>query len=75
MSIELLREKLHALAGVPMPNGDVIKLLNDLVASGGGITLDLDDGRWKLIRRDGRFVLKKEEGRAARPSTLPPRRE
>jgi hypothetical protein len=71
-AIELLRERLHALTGNPIADADVARLLTDVVAAGGGVTLEVDDGRWKLIRRDGRFVLKKEDSRA-RPSTMPPR--
>ena len=71
-TIEILREKLSALAGSPITDVDVVKLLHEIVASGGGISMELDEGRWKLLRRDGRFVLKKDDGRA-RPSTIPPR--
>jgi hypothetical protein len=71
-SIDILRERLHALSGQVVPDTEVLRLLNEVAAAGGGITLELDDGRWKLIRREGRFVLKKDDVRA-RPSTMPPR--
>jgi hypothetical protein len=73
VSIEILREKLHAIAGSPISDADVLKLLGELIADGGGISLELDDARWKLIRREGHFMLKKDDPRA-RPSTMPPRR-
>ena len=71
-SIEILRERLQALSGNPIADADLLRLLVELAAAGGGVSLELDEGRWKLIRRDGRFVLKKDESRA-RPSTMPPR--
>jgi hypothetical protein len=71
-AIDVLRERLQALSGTPIADADVLRVLNDVVAAGGGVSLEVDDGRWKLIRRDGRFVLKKDEARA-RPSTMPPR--
>lgn len=72
VSIDVLRERLQALPGISLSDEDVLKLLTELIAAGGGVTLDIDDGRWKLIRRDGRFVLKKDDTRV-RPSTMPPR--
>jgi hypothetical protein len=68
----ILREKLSALAGTPIAEHDAVKLLTDVINAGFGVTLDLDEGnRYKLVRRDGRFTLKKEE--RARPSTIPPK--
>lgn len=72
MSTEGFREKLQALLGVAVCDADVVKLLIETIACGGGVSLDLDDGHWKLIRREGRFVLKKDEART-RASTMPPR--
>jgi hypothetical protein len=71
VSSEKLRERLLALAGAPLPEVDVIKLLGELISCGGGVTLELDEVRLKLIRREGRFMLKKEDQR--RSSTVPPR--
>ena len=71
-TLEILRERLQALAGAQLPDGDIVKLLTEIVACGGGINVELEDGRWKLIRRDGHFVLKKDDARP-RPSTMPPR--
>lgn len=69
--IDILRERLHALTGLPITDADVVRMLVDVVGTGGGISIELDDGRWKLIRRDGRFMLKKDDAR--RNSTMPPR--
>jgi hypothetical protein len=69
---EILRERLQAMTGNPVADADVARLLMELLAAGDGVTLELEEGRWKLIRRDGRFVLKKDDARA-RQSTMPPR--
>jgi hypothetical protein len=71
VSSEQLRDKLLAVLGSQLQEHEVIKLLFDLLNSGGGVTLELDDIRLKLIRRDGKFGLKKEDSR--RTSTVPPR--
>lgn len=70
VSAELLRDKLLALAGAHVSETDVSKLLTELLNCGGGVTLELDDVRLKLVRRDGRFTFKKDESRRA--SSLPP---
>jgi hypothetical protein len=41
-----------------------------LIGCGGGVTLEFNDMRLKLIRREGRFILK-EERRSS--SSIPPR--
>ena len=72
VSSEHLRERLTGLAGAQLPDADVLKLLHDLIGCGGSVTLELDEMRVKLIRREGRFILKKEDSR--RPSSsMPPR--
>jgi hypothetical protein len=70
VSSEKLRERLLALTGAQLPEVDLIRLLGDLISCGGGVTLELDEVRLKLIRREGRFMLKKDEQR--RSSTVPP---
>jgi hypothetical protein len=70
VSNEKLRERLLAIAGAQLPDLDVVKLLADLIGCGGGVTLELDDMRLKLIRRESRFILKKEDRRS---SSMPPR--
>lgn len=74
-----IRAKLAALAGAPLTDLDVVDLLVEAVRAGGGVHLELDDStRYKLLRREGRFVLSKESGRgrASVPprSSIPPRR-
>jgi hypothetical protein len=71
VSSEKLREKLLAIAGAQLPEVDVLRLLADIIGCGGGVTLELDEVRLKLIRREGRFMLKKDEQR--RTSSMPPR--
>ena len=65
-----LRAKLMALAGVPLDDEIVPTLLLDVLSEGGGVTLDIDNVRFKLLRRDGRFVVKKDDPRSQ--STVPP---
>ena len=71
VSTEHLRDKLLAHLGTQVPEAEVCRLLVELLNCGGGVTLDLDELRLKLIRRDGRFSLKKEDSRRA--SSAPPR--
>lgn len=65
-----LRAKLMALAGVPLEDEVVPTLLLEVVTEGGGVTLEIDTARFKLLRRDGKFTLKKEDPRSQ--STIPP---
>lgn len=71
VSPELVRDKLLGLLGAQITEPDVPKLLLELLSCGGGVTLELDDLRVKLVRREGRFSLKKEDSRRA--SSMPPR--
>ena len=71
VSSEMLRDKLLAMIGSQLQDQEVVKLLADLLSCGGGVTLELDDIRLKLIRREGKFAIKKEDSR--RTSTVPPR--
>jgi hypothetical protein len=68
-SAERLREKLAGLQNAQLSEAEVIKLLTDLISCGGGVSLELDELRMKLIRREGHFALK--DGRLH--SSLPPR--
>lgn len=68
-----VRAKLAAVAGAPLTDLDVIDLLAEAVSGGGGVHIEIDEAsRYKLTRREGRFVLSKEP-RRGRPSTVPPR--
>lgn len=76
---EGIRARLAAVAGAPLNDLDVVDLLVEAVAAGGGVHVEIDDAtRYKLIRREGRFVLSKDggRGRASVPprSSIPPRR-
>lgn len=66
-----LRAKLMSLIGNGLEAPLIVDLLTDVLKLGGGVRIELDDVRFTLIRRDGRFVLRKDDHR---PSTLPPRR-
>lgn len=72
VSSEQLRDRLLAMIGSQLQDPEVMKLLADLLSCGGGVTLELEDVRLKLIRREGRFSVKKEDIR--RSSTVPPTR-
>jgi hypothetical protein len=72
--IESIRSKLNGLAGIALSDGDIAELLAEVVSGGGGVHIELDDAtRYRLIRRDGRFVLSKDSSRG-RLSSAPPRR-
>ena len=72
-SIDSVRGKLSALAGAPLEDSDVVPLLAEIVSGGCGVHIEVDDtNRYKLIRRDGKFVLSKDT--RARASSVPPRR-
>lgn len=72
--LESLRAKLLSLSGGPIENEALLALLVEIVGTGGGVHLEVDDGtRFKLIRREGRFVITKDSSRS-RPSSMPPRR-
>ena len=71
VSPELIRDKLLALLGTQITDTDAGKLLLEVLRCGGGVTLELEDMRWKLVRRDGRYSLKKDDARRA--SSIPPR--
>jgi hypothetical protein len=72
--IESFRGKLSALAGAPLEDADVADLLAEVVRGGCGVHIEVDEAtRYKLIRRDGKFMLSKDSSRP-RSSTIPPRR-
>ena len=71
VSSEMLRDKLLALAGSQLQDSDVVKFLAEILSCGGGVTLEIEDVRLKLIRREGRFGVKKEDRRPT--STMPPK--
>jgi hypothetical protein len=70
VSTELVRDKLLALIGSHATEGDVARVLTDLLRSGGGVTLEFDDVRLKVVMREGRYHFKRED---VRRSSLPPR--
>ena len=71
VSTQMLRDKLLALIGSQATEADVAKVLTDLLRGGGGVTLELDDVRLKVVMREGRYHFKREDTR--RGSSLPPR--
>jgi|GraSoiStandDraft_4_1057263.scaffolds.fasta_scaffold515709_1 hypothetical protein len=70
--IDNVRSKLSGLAGTQLADDDIVALLAEVVSGGGGVVIEIDDVRYKLIRREGRFVLTKDT--RARLSSVPPRR-
>ena len=69
-----MRSKLSGLAGAALSDDDVAELLAEIVSGGGGVHIEIDDvTRYRLIRRDGKFVLSKDSSRN-RLSSVPPRK-
>ena len=66
-----MRSKLAGVAGTHLDEGDVVKLLNQTIQAGGGVRLEIDDEHFRLVRRDGKLVILKDDHRS---STVPPRR-
>jgi len=72
--LENVRGKLAGLLGTLLADEDVAQVLDDVVRGGGGIYIEFDDQvRYRLIRREGKFMLTKDASRG-RLSTVPPRR-
>jgi len=69
LSSDRVRERLLSLMNAHVSESDVIKLLIELIGCGGGVSLELDELRIKLVRREGHFALK--DGRVH--SSFPPR--
>jgi len=69
--IDNLRNRLAGVAGAQLDDGDVASLLAAVIGAGGGVSIELDEARFKLIRRDGKFVLTRDPGRRG---SSPPRR-
>jgi hypothetical protein len=71
--IENVRSRLSGMAGAVLTDDDILALLAEVISGGGGVHIEIDETtRYKLIRRDGRFVLTKDS--RARLSSVPPRR-
>lgn len=70
VSTGLVRDKLLALIGAQATEADLARVLTDLLRSGGGVTLEFDDVRLKVVMREGRYHFKRED---LRRSSLPPR--
>jgi hypothetical protein len=70
VSSELVRDKLLALIGAHATEADLTRVLTELLRTGGGVTLEFDDVRLKVVMREGRYHFKREE---IRRSSLPPR--
>jgi hypothetical protein len=68
-SPDRVRERLGALSNTQISEADLIKLVTDLLNAGGGVSLEIDEIRVKVVRREGHFVIK--DGRIH--STVPPR--
>jgi hypothetical protein len=58
---------------MPLDDAEVVKLLTDVLGGGGGVVIELDHLGFKLVRREGKFVLQRDSSRRPQ-STMPPRR-
>lgn len=65
-----VKARLTALVGMPIEDEEIARLLSDVSRDGGGVTIEVGGVRFKLLRRDGRFLLKKDDPRHL--STAPP---
>jgi hypothetical protein len=70
VSTQLLRDKLLALLGSQASEADVARVITELLRGGGGVTLELDELRLKVVMREGHYHFKREDRRG---SSLPPR--
>lgn len=70
--LDAIRSKLKGLAGSPLDDATVTKLLEELLGNGGGVQIELDSISFKLLRRDGKWVLQRDPRKPL--STMPPRR-
>jgi hypothetical protein len=68
-----VRARLTGIAGTPLDDAEVVKLLGEVLSGGGGVVIELDRMGFKLVRREGKFVLQRDPTRRP-PSTMPPRR-
>lgn len=71
--LENARSKLTGLLGVQLESEEAAKLLAEIIAAGGGVNIEIDElTRFRLIRREGKFVL--TNASRNRGSSFPPRR-
>jgi hypothetical protein len=66
-----LRARLMSVIGTSLDAATLADLVENVLKAGGGVRMEMDDVRFTVIRREGRFVVKKDDHR---PSTMPPRR-
>ncbi|MDD9945010.1 MAG: hypothetical protein OXU20_28465 [Myxococcales bacterium] len=69
MTVGMLRDRLNGLLGAQLSESEVAKLIEDVVSAGGGVNIETDDGRYRLVRREGKYELRKAD---RRPSSHPP---
>lgn len=70
VSLSFLRDRLAGLRSVHLDDLELTELLTQIIDAGGGITIDIETARYRIIRRDNAFVVKP----ADRSSTHPPPR-
>lgn len=66
----MLRDRLNGLLGTQLTDDEVLKLVEEAISTGGGVVIEADEQRFRLVRREGKFELKKMDPR--RPSSIPP---
>lgn len=71
--IAYLRNRLNGVAGTALTDDEMLELVKHVVQKGGGVRFEVDEVSYQLIRRDGRFIVRRE-GASSRPSTTPPPR-
>lgn len=69
MTLRQIRDRLNGLVTGHVNDLDLLHLLEDTIDAGGGVLIEADGSRYRLVRREGRFEIRKIGG-----STLPPAR-
>jgi hypothetical protein len=72
IALSSLRDRLSGLVGSTLSDEDIVRLVADVLRSGGSVSFEVDDTRFKLLKRESRLMLKRDDPR--RPSTMPPKR-
>lgn len=72
MTPKQLQAKLSALLSQHLADEDLLQLLREVLREGGGLTVEMEDLRCRIVERDGHFSLKHVDRK--RPSTIPPYR-
>ena len=69
-----LRDRLNAARASRLTEAELSQLLLEIIGAGGGVTLDVDDSRYKIFRREGHYSITPLERGASRSNFPGPRR-